>query len=182
MQPEQKKVTFEEFMAMDRSDIRMEYFNGEIYYQASPSVAHQSIVTKLAVELGLYFRGKECQLFVAPLDIIFQNEAEKHVSQPDLTIICDKKGFTENSYTGIPTIVIEVLSPSTSSIDYITKMNIYMKFGVKEYWIVSPKNKTIEVFVLEDGVYGEPIIYMINGIVKSTVFTDLEIDLANIFS
>lgn len=56
-----------------------------------------------------------------------------------------------------------------------------MRFGVQEYWIVSPKNKGIQVFVLENGNYGEPTSYY-DEIIKSTVFNDMEINLENIFT
>ena len=176
-----KKVSIEDFEALDRSDVRLEYLDGEIYYPKPPSVVHQSIVTKLAVEMGLYFRGKESQLLVGPLNVIFQKGEEKHTVQPDLMILSNKSGFTENSFVGVPIVAIEVLSASTSAVDHIVKMDLYMRFGVQEYWIVSPKNHTVQVFTLENGVYGEPEFFVVNSVFKSKVFSDLELDLVNIF-
>ena len=71
-----------------------------------------------------------------------------------------KKGLGEQNYTGVPTLVVEVLSPSTASNDFIKKMGICMKVGVKEWWIISSKNNTVHIFTLkEDRVYSEPTIY-----------------------
>lgn len=81
----------------------------------------------------------------------------------------------------MPTLVVEVLSPSTASKDFIKKMDLYMRFGVREYWIVSPKNKTIQVFSLENSVYGEPLEYAARATVISSVFAGLEVSLDGLF-
>lgn len=183
MIPKLKRISYEEFQEIDNNDDNLEFINGTVYMQAAPSVAHQTVVTNLSTEFGLYFKKKECRHFVAPFDIIFENQFEKNRVQPDLTIICDKTGLNENNYVGIPTLVVEVLSPSTSSKDYIEKMDLYMRFGVKEYWIISPKSKTVEIFSLDsNNVYSEPKIYSKDDIINSEVFLDLNINLQDIFS
>ncbi|EYE89450.1 hypothetical protein Q428_02345 [Fervidicella metallireducens AeB] len=183
MFPLEKPMTYEEFLSLDNENDNLEFINGKVYMLSAPSVIHQTIVTNLSTELGIYFKGKDCRHFVAPFDVIFQNQFEKHRVQPDLTVICDKSGLTENNYIGIPHLVVEVLSPSTSSKDYIEKMDLYMRFGVKEYWIISPKNKTVEIFSLqESNFYSEPTLYSKDDIVKSSIFEDLSIGLKDIFN
>ncbi|GFR35342.1 hypothetical protein TCEA9_11540 [Thermobrachium celere] len=87
----------------------------------------------------------------------------------------------KNSFKGVPTLVVEVLSPSISSYDYIKKMDLYSRFGVKEYWIMSPANKTVEIFSLtNEGVYGEPVICYAND-VKSKLYVDLRVELEYLF-
>ncbi len=99
-----------------------------------------------------------------------------------MTVICDKDGLGEQNYAGIPFLVVEVLSPSTASIDFIEKMELYMKVGVKEYWIISPQNKAVQIFTLnEDNYCSEPLMYSKEDIVKSIISTDLKIELKNIF-
>ena len=79
-------------------------------------------------------------------------------------------------------LIVAVLSPSTASNDYIKKMGLYMSVGVKEYWIVSPQNKTVQISTLnEDNCYSEPLIYSKEDIVKSDIFKDLAIKLGDIF-
>jgi Uma2 family endonuclease len=119
---------------------------------------------------------------LSPFDIILKNEKETNRVQPDISVICDKSGFNELNYVGIPSLMIEVLSPSTMSKDFIKKMDLYMRFGVQEYWIVSPKNKEIQIFVLEEGSYSEMISYKENDILESVLFNDLKINLKEIFS
>ena len=97
-------------------------------------------------------------------------------------VICNDSGFNDNNYVGIPDLIIEIVYPSNARHDYITKLNLYEKFKVPEYWIVSPKNHTIQVFTLnEEGYYNEPIFYFGKNAIKSNLFKDLSIELKDIF-
>jgi Uma2 family endonuclease len=104
--------------------------------------------------------------------------------QPDLMIICEKSNFTNTNYKGVPNLIIEILSPSTAARDTIKKMDLYMRFGVPEYWIVSPKNKTIMVYSFDNEInaYTEPTIYSKNDLVNSILFPELSIELKSIFN
>lgn len=180
--PKENLISYEEFEKIDSGNESLEFINGIVYMQAALSVAHQIVVTNLSTEFGTYFKGKDCRHFVSPFDVIFKNEREKNKVQPDLIVICDKSGLNENNYIGVPTLVVEVLSPSTTSKDYIEKMDLYMKFGVKEYWIISPRSKTVEIFTLEqNGTYSEPKIYSKDDIVKSQIFEEFSISLQELF-
>jgi len=183
MFPLEKKLTYEDFLEFDKSsNDNLEFIDGKVYLLSAPSVIHQTVVTNLSTEFGIYFKGKKCRHFVAPFDVVLSHENVTSKVQPDLTVICDKTGLGEQSYNGVPELVVEVLSPSTSSVDFIKKMGIYMGAGIKEYWILSPQNNTVQIFSLkENGVYAEPIMFSKNDIVKSTIFIDLEVKLADIF-
>lgn len=176
-----KKITYEEFVLVDKGDELLEFIDGFIFSQASPSTEHQRVLTNLSTEFGIYFKNKQCKHFIAPYDIILKSGLDTNKIQPDISVICDKSGFTENNYVGVPSIIVEVLSPSTASRDYTIKMNLYMRAGVKEYWVVSPKNKAIQIFNLQDGVYGEPLNYGMGDILKSIIFPDLGINIEDIF-
>lgn len=177
-----RKISYSEFLAIDqKSSDPLEYINGQIFLQASPSTEHQLIVTNLSAELRNFFKKTNCQTFVSPYDIILQSNEETNRVQPDLTVICDKQGLTKNNYLGTPDLVVEVLSPSTAAKDYIIKMNLYMRAGVKEYWIVSPRNRTVQVFVLDRDTYGEPLNFTAKDALRSVLFPHLVIDLGDIF-
>ncbi|WP_049770040.1 Uma2 family endonuclease [Caldicellulosiruptor obsidiansis] len=83
---------------------------------------------------------------------------------------------------GVPKLIVEVLLPSSVSVDYIKKMQLYSYFGVCEYWIVSPRNKSLRVFVLDNGVYIQYATLSQKGIIKSAVFENLEFDIENVFN
>lgn len=69
---------------------------------------------------------------------------------PNIRVICDKRGFTEARYVGVPKLIVEIFSSSNQSHDLVTKLNIYMNDDVSEYWIVSPMLNTITIYALHD--------------------------------
>ena len=73
---------------------------------------------------------------------------------PDIKIVCDPNKTKDGKrIMGAPDLIVEVLSPKTQKNDIGYKKDIYEHYGVKEYWIISPKERTIEVYILSDGVY-----------------------------
>lgn len=115
-----------------------------------PSLDHQNIISNLQGEFYAYLKGKECKSFVAPFDVRLHVEGKsdheiKNVVQPDITIVCDKSKLDDKGCNGTPDMVIEVLSPATAKRDRSDKLKLYKVAKVKEYWIIDPFNKTVEV-------------------------------------
>lgn len=185
MVPQSKKITYEEFLQIDsNTEEYLEYVDGQVYNQASPSTIHQRVSVNFTAELRNYFRNKECELFHAPFDIQLKNENEEYPNKviPDITVICDKNGLNDKNYVGVPTLIIEILSPSNQAHDLITKMNLYQRFGVKEYWIVNPKLGSIQIYALgEDRLYEQVGVYKNNEAAVSTTFANLKVNLSDIF-
>jgi Uma2 family endonuclease len=102
---------------------------------------------------------------------------------PDLSIICDKNGFTDAQYVGIPTFIVEILSHSNQSHDLVTKLNLYMDYGVKEYWIVNPMLNAVTVYSLnEEEKYEQHDMKTGTGKIASNQFEGLRIDLEYMFT
>lgn len=150
-----KKVSYEEFMQIsEKSTLRMEFINGEIYLLASPDLGHQEILGRLHLIFHEYFRGKPCRVFFAPFDVHFRKREfnEPDVMQPDLLVACDlADNVTDRGrYMGTPALVLEIVSDGTRSKDMIDKLNTYRLSGVREYWIVDPRQKNIMVYSFQD--------------------------------
>lgn len=182
-----KKVSYEEFMEIyEKSDLRMEYINGEIILLSSPSTFHQDISGNLHVILRSYLSGKPCKVFYAPFDVHFLKKDFKYpdVCQPDLLIACDLENtVTEKGrYMGTPALVVEILSRSTRSKDMVDKLNTYMLSGVKEYWVIDPKNKTVILYGFKDFDIDSFITYREDEVLKSYWFEKLEVPLKEVFS
>ncbi|MBN6205915.1 Uma2 family endonuclease [Ralstonia pickettii] len=146
-------VTVKEyFQIRENNEALLEYIDGIIYMSPSPSTKHQRISSRIQIKFGNFLEGKDCEVFPAPYDIELKTDLTKgtKIVIPDLSIICDKSGFTDARYVGVPELIVEILSPSNQSHDVITKLNIYMEYGVKEYWIVNPMLNTITVYALND--------------------------------
>ena len=179
------KVSYEEFMEIyKKSDLRMEFINGEIIVPESPSTNHQEISGNLYVLLRSYLKGSHCKVFYAPFDVHFHKKdiEEPDVCQPDLLIACDLEGNVINGrYKGTPTLVIEILSPSTRRRDLLDKLNTYTLSGVKEYWIVDPKKHRVLVYSFEEHDILDFSTYEIEDSFKSQAFPGLTVPISAIF-
>lgn len=148
-----KKVTYEEFLKFSaNTEGRYELLNGQIYFLASPKVTHQMVAGAIHAELLTFFKGKSCTPFISPFDITLEVDGIKNVVQPDIGVICDMDtGRTEkDTYMGIPTLVIEIISKSSRSKDNIKKLYTYSLSGIGEYWIIDPINEMAYVHAFKD--------------------------------
>jgi len=173
-------VSYDEFMEIaEKSEHRLEYLNGEIYQMASPSMTHQKIVGNIFYVFKTLLQGKSCDTYVSPFDVHFWKRGinKPDVLQPDVFIACDteEKINEEDRYMGLPTVVVEVISPSTRSRDVVFKLNSYMLSGVQEYWIVDPKNKQVMVYTFGDFKSLDVRTYT-KGIISSIMEFEVEID------
>ena len=182
-----KKVSYEEFMEIyEKSTLRMELINGEIYLLASPSMGHQELLGRLYLIFNEYFKGKKCRVFVAPFDVHFKKKDIKQpdVMQPDVLVACDVKGnVTEKGrYMGTPTLVIEILSESTRSKDMIDKLNTYMLSGVKEYWVIDTRQEIIMIYDFNNNEIDRLKVFEKGDIAHSLTFNGLSADVEGLFN
>lgn len=92
--------------------------------------------------------------------------------EPDISVICDPKKLTPRGCTGAPDWIIEIVSPSTASHDYIRKLKLYADAGVKEYWIVDPDKKSVYVYHLEEDKF-EVTTFTFQDKIKANIYEDL---------
>ncbi|MBP3040420.1 Uma2 family endonuclease [Bacillaceae bacterium Marseille-Q3522] len=184
-QPYPKKVTYADYLTWP-DEPRFEIINGIPNMQAAPSRQHQRIVTRLTGELYGYFKGKTCEVYAAPFDVRLSaaaEEAEYQVVQPDISIICNKSKLDDKGCKGAPDLIAEVLSPSTWQRDRIEKLNLYQKYGVKEYLLIYPNEKIFEQYCLtENNRYDIPAVFTEQDLFKSQIFPELQISLREILS
>ena len=177
-----KTISYDEFMEIyEKSSVRMEFINGEIVIMSSPSMGHQKTLGELFVLFKQYFKGKRCQPYLAPLDIHFHKKeiSDPDVMQPDLVVLCDadEKVDKKDRYTGTPALTLEILSPSTRSVDMIYKLNTFMLSGVDEYWLVDLENRQITLYRFEGLQIAGYSVMRMGEIAKSTRFEGLSIAL-----
>ncbi|KLU62811.1 hypothetical protein CEB3_c07720 [Peptococcaceae bacterium CEB3] len=169
-------------------DERWEIIDGIAYLQAAPSSTHQEILGGLFAQFHHYLSGKPCKVYPGPFcvrltqDDVKINEDIKKVVEPDITIVCDISKIDERGCKGAPDIIVEIISPSSIKMDRFIKFNSYEKAGVREYWIVEPEGKIVNVFLLQDDQrYGRPETYIEDDEIKVSILTDLRIDLKPVF-
>lgn len=181
-----KRVTYEEFLKItEGNEERFEYIDGEVFLLYSPGMKHQIILSNMFVDMMNWFKGKKCRVFAAPFDVTLTNEEfdSKNVVQPDLLVSCDynEQRDERDRYTGIPALVVEILSPQTRSRDHVRKLNVYMVGGVSEYWVVDPKDMKVVQYNFVEKELTEMLIYGHSDVVKSIYFKGLEISTTDIF-
>lgn len=180
-----KKVTYEEFLQItENSEDQYEYIDGEIYMMASPKATHQKVLGELYGIFFNWFKGKQCRPMLAPFDITLKrSEENRSVVQPDLMVICDldKKLDEKDKYTGVPSLMVEILSESTRGKDMVKKLDLYMSTGVREYWIVNPFSREVTVFQFENNDTVKNATYKKDENIVSYIFDGLEVSLKSIF-
>jgi len=158
---------------------RWEIVGGEAYAMSpAPLLRHQRIQAELTRQFANHFDGKPCQMFPAPTDVKL---SEEDVVQPDLLVVCDKTQLKETHVEGPPTLVVEILSPSTASFDRVRKMRLYAQHGVKEVWLITPYPWLAEVYALDGETYRLAQAYEKTDTLTSVIFPDLRIELEKIF-
>ena len=180
-QKKKKIYTYQDYLELPDDRNRYEILEGELVMTPSPITVHQRVSRKIEAQLDHFVEeNKLGEVFYAPCDTIL---SEDNIVQPDLLFISNdnKKVITEKNIQGAPDLLIEILSPNTAYHDLIEKKGIYQNFGVKEYWIVDPKRRWIEVYVLQEGKYHLFQRVEKSGTVQSKILEGLEIPLARIF-
>lgn len=152
---ELERYSFADFLAWE-DDNRIEIIDGSAIMMAPPFRIHQKISMELSRQLANYLEGKKCEVYPAPFAVRpFENvnDAPEYVDtvvEPDISVVCDKSKLDNYGCKGAPDMVVEILSPSSLRHDRLVKLFLYQRAGVREYWIVDPKNESVQVF-LSDG-------------------------------
>lgn len=168
--------TIDDYYALP-DDQRVELIDGVFYDMAAPSATHQLIAGSVHGQILNYIRKKKgkCRPFISPIDVRLC-EDNKTMVQPDVIIVCNPKQLTEKRIEGGPDFVLEVVSPSSITRDYIRKNSKYLEAGVREYWIVDPIKERILVFDFAGGDC--PAIYPLGGKIPVAIYDgELEIDM-----
>lgn len=181
-----KSIAYEDFLKIaEGNEERYEYINGMVFLLSSPGIKHQVVHANMYKQLANYFEGKKCHVFSAPFDITLLNDEtkSKNVLQPDLLVSCDyiEQRDKRDRYTGVPALVIEILSPQTRSRDYVQKLNVYMQGGVSEYWVADPDEKKVIIYYFVEKQLAKMVIFNYPEAVKSLHFKGLELPAAEIF-
>ncbi|MCY0902163.1 MAG: Uma2 family endonuclease [Firmicutes bacterium] len=133
---------------------RYEMIEGVVYDMSpSPSEGHQRATTAIGSLFFSAFKG-QCRTYVSPFDVWPTGDTKDAYVQPDVAVICNSNKITHDGCVGAPDLVVEVLSPSTAGKDRKAKLRLYQRSGVREYWIVDPVMRTVEVFCIDQNAFG----------------------------
>ncbi len=176
------KFSYRDYQNLPESETkRYELLGGELVMVPAPSWFHQSIAGTLFQLLAQFVRGKALgEVRFAPLDVVL---SEEDVVQPDILFVSNERRriIHEDGIHGAPDLHIEILSPTTAGRDRTLKRTLYARHGVREYWLVDPETKTIEVLRLGPQGYQLAGHYERGQTLRSPLLAGLIIPLDEVF-
>lgn len=157
---------------------RAEVIDGQMYMMAPPNRKHQEIAGELFGVIREYIKkhNGQCKPYIAPF-AVFLNSDDRNYVEPDISVVCDKNKLNEKGCNGAPDWVIEIVSPGSQRMDYMIKLFKYQTAGVREYWIVDPKDEIVTVYDFEHDDMGK---YSFNDTVKVGLYPGFEIDFSQV--
>ena len=154
----------------------------------TPTSIHQEISGELFGQLYNYLKGKKCKVYAAPFAVrLFEKNGDSSedvdtMVEPDISVVCDPGKIDKYGCKGAPDMVAEILSPSTRRHDRFIKFSLYQQAGVREYWIVHPEEKSVQVLLLEDGKLLPHEEYGQDDVAKVNILDGCFIELGKVFA
>ncbi|MFN8592279.1 MAG: Uma2 family endonuclease [Thermomicrobiales bacterium] len=173
--------TYNDLLALPDDGTRYEIIDGELYEMPAPSWEHGIVVMNLILLLGPLVRSLGGTIATSPVDVFFPGADPV---EPDILVMLpgSRAAGGGRGVQGPPDLLIEVLSPSTRTHDLVTKRSLYARGGVREYWIVDPQARTVEVLTLDGGRYRSALSVVTGEAVTSPVLGDAVFSLTEVFA
>ncbi|MGI9303018.1 MAG: Uma2 family endonuclease [Gammaproteobacteria bacterium] len=179
------RFTYEDYKSLPESmEKRYELLDGDIRMVPAPTTGHQLASQNLNYLLSQFVRQRKLGIvFYAPLDVVLGDGEHREVVQPDLMFISNGRRhiIAGQEIQGAPDWVIEILSPGTEERDRGYKKSLYARYGVREYWIVDPKERLADVYVLDSQGLGLENRYQSGDLITSRLLPELAVDVDEIF-
>ena len=179
------RLTIEEFLDLPDTELRekMELDDGELYIMPRPRSVHQFLAVYLFLHIANYidsFADPPASVFVDQITIL--SREPRRVLAPDLAVTLTGNPYqiVGGYFEGVPDIVVEVLSGDRRR-DLVRKRQLYAEAGVREYWIVDPRNDTITLLELRDEEYAERSVLTVSDTLITPLLPDLSVPLADVF-
>lgn len=181
MLKEKTKVKYDDYLKLP-DEKRYEIFDGELFMVPSPDFYHQIVSGNIWHPLMGFVKDRQLGIVAyAPVDVVLSPE---DVLQPDILFISMVRRhiITKRNVSGAPDLVIEILSPSTQERDRLVKRDLYSRYGVKEYWIVDPVGKMIEVVFQGDKGLKLFAVFSNDDVLTSPLIEGFTLPLAEVFT
>ena len=174
------KFTYEDYLHLPEEK-RYEIIDGDLSMVPAPSTLHQDISRNIEFILWKFVKENELGVvFDSPCDVVL---SEVDIVQPDIIFISRERLniITEDNIQGAPDLVIEIISKSSEYRDRVIKRKLYSKYGVREYWVVDPGKKEVEVLELKESGLEKVRVFREDEVLESGLMEGLRVDLKEVF-
>ena len=181
-------------MSLQYGEAKVEIIDGKEIMMSPPAFSNHNYVKDNVFSLFKnYLKGNICVPHADGRKVVLPSQKAGDYLIPDFFVVCDRSKIKRDGVYGTPDLVVEVLSPKTAKLDRGKKKDLYQENGVKEYWIIDPGVKSIEVYLLKDNAYSLYEIYRVPSVdydgdeddLQATftvnLFPDLLINVSDIF-
>jgi len=181
-------------MSIQNNEVKTEIIDGKEIMMSPPAFSNHNYVKDNVFSIFKnYLKGNVCVPHADGRKVVLPSQKNGDYLVPDFFVLCDRSKIKSDGVYGAPDLVVEVLSPKTAKIDRGKKKDLYQENGVKEYWLIEPAAKSVEIYLLKDGVYDLDEIYSIpnvdydddkeNAVTSFSVnlFPDLVVSLDDVF-
>ena len=175
-------LTYDDYRLLPNDRNRYEILDGELSVTPAPATKHQIALGNLYRILSIHvFANQTGRLLLAPTDLIL---AATTVVQPDLIFIDRNRSrvVTERGVEGAPTLVVEILSPTTHRTDRQTKAQLYAKYGVPHYWLIDPDQHVLEAYEITGEQYNLVTKAQNTDLFTPSVFPGLSIQISDLWA
>lgn len=168
---------------------RVELIKGIVHPMGpSPGTKHQLVSGSLLYLLYTFFKEKAFTFIKGPIDVCLpetegqtDDSALFTVVQPDLCVICDPSKIDDRAVIGAPDLMIEILTEENAHNEMSIKYHLYEEYGVKEYWVVDPIARMVDVYFLQNGRYAGLRPFTEGDEVQSVLFPELKFNINELF-
>ena len=174
--------TYEDYARLPDNGFRYEVIDGALVMSPAPLMGHQLISAALMSAMRAYVRRHRLGIIVAaPVDVLLGGRATP--VQPDIVFVTrDRLPIVgRERIEGTPDLVVEILSRSTAARDRGLKFDLYAATGVREYWLVDPEERTLEVFVLRGQAYAPWGCYRPGEVAASELLPGMKLKMKDLF-
>jgi Uma2 family endonuclease len=165
------------------AESRYEIISGKLIDRSpAPSPEHQNILKKIFRKMDAFVESQQVgEINFAPYDVILD---QTNIVQPDIFFIAanNQGRITNKGFEGIPELTVEIISPSSFYRDHKQKSDLYERFGIKEYWLIDPANRVMEVFSLQNGKYALHAFVAEEGKATSALLEGFEVHSSDVFT
>ncbi len=149
--PQPQKMTIEEYLLWELDqDLRYEYINGEVFAMTGGTIPHNDIALNLYTALRPHLRPRGCRVNVS--DVKVRVTSKSPYFYPDLIVSCDRQDLNAHKFIQNPKLIVEVLSPSTTSKDRGEKFRYYLEMPtLQEYLLIDSEKISVERYCRGEG-------------------------------